>query len=388
MPDVSYNIGCVVDSGGFSRRFGTLNTPITNTVVFEQTVTVPVSAKTTPYVINDVGVVNSEIDHVVAVAINTYASINVTFRTAGGSSLGSNTYEADEAWVTGMNALSWFSFGSGDVDSIEITRLDDFSTDINVSILLAASGTQPLTPPPPNSLLSYLAAHHSCEEILYGMVEDNSPQFGASLTVNGTVNIVPGVRDTDGLDLTGASNYLSHAVDFMGEPYLTRPLLTNPDTSYSFWVRLDSDGTFFETTQNWSNWGGLTGPGHLRIEHDGTGYRASIEWINATNDGAQTWTASLPSLPSTADGAWYHVVITRDNADTLRFYINGVLDATVSVTSFMRNDWQGKGLYFGNGCDILLDEIGIWGKQLSDAAGSDIEDLYNSGDAILLAEYQ
>lgn len=389
MPDLISEIRCVVYSGEFSRAFSCSGDPLTYTDVFDQKYIIPASAQSTPFVISEVAIENNAPDQIVAIAIETYAPVNLLFRTSGGVSLGSKTFESGRVWTQGSDGAGWFTFGGGDIDTIEVTRLDSQPANIELSVLVAANVEVGLNPAPPNTLLTNLTAYYDLDTIFSGEYDEvHNFDYSARLVSTGTVTSVPGVRGSNAADLTGTGNYLSHATDWTGDPYLARAMLSNPDTSYAFWVRLDGDGTFFEHTQNWSDWGGLTGPGHIRIEHDGSGYIASIEWINSTNDGAQVWTAALPTLPATADGAWYHVAITRDASDTVRFYINGVLDATLSITSFMKNDYNGKGLYLGRNCSVLFDEFGIWGRQLSDDPDSDIDDLYNMGSAILLSEYQ
>lgn len=389
MPDLIQNLRCVVLNGEFSVAFSVVGTPLQYTDVLDQKFTVPASAQSTPFIIDEVSLENNSADQIVAIAVETYAPVSLTFRTSGGVSLGSKTFESGYVWVQGSSGAGWFTFGGGDIDTVEVTRLDDKPASIELSLLIASKVEAGVLPAPPNTLLTNLIAYYDFSFITGGEIDEvHTFDYSHRLVATGTVTPTPGVRESTGMDLTGAGNYLTHATDWMGDPYLARAMLSNPDTSYSFWVRLDGDGTFFEHTQNWSDWGGLTGPGHIRIEHTGSGYIASIEWINAAKDGSQIWTAALPTLPATADGAWYHVAITRDSSDTVRFYINNVLDATIPITSFMQNDYQGKGLYLGRNCSVVFDEFGVWSRQLSDAADSDIEDLYNAGSAILLSEYQ
>lgn len=87
-------------------------------------------------------------------------------------------------------------------------------------------------------------------------------------------------------------------------------------------------------------------------------------------------------------GTWYHLVITHD-ANYNKLYVNGVLKASAAstpmsgVTTLLHIGNLDSQLYSVDG---IIDEVGIWGKKLTDGdvsvdetAGEQVAELYNSG---------
>jgi hypothetical protein len=107
----------------------------------------------------------------------------------------------------------------------------------------------------------------------------------------------------------------------------------------------------------------------------------SVGFWNSAN-----WFTSASVL---VQNAWSHIAATIDIGGTLKFYINGALDTTLTVST--------PSLYTGEKAigavpnsalpggpfpviaNTRLDEIGIWNRALT---GTEITDLYNSGSGL------
>lgn len=92
--------------------------------------------------------------------------------------------------------------------------------------------------------------------------------------------------------------------------------------------------------------------------------------------------AKLTSATTTlSTGAWYHVVVAYDGANTVKFYVNGASDGSSSVSTWSESSTVTyttigslKGL--ANFFDGKIDEVGIWSRELS---STEVATLYNSG---------
>ena len=117
------------------------------------------------------------------------------------------------------------------------------------------------------------------------------------------------------------------------------------------------------------------------------GYAAMVGWTAA---GATSIFAT--GTTNIADGAWHHVVGVIKDGSYARIYVDGVYEAEDTTFSGTYNtegaavamiaeredgalDWNGD-----------IDEVGIWSRELtnggvavSNTAGGEIEELYNSG---------
>lgn len=153
----------------------------------------------------------------------------------------------------------------------------------------------------------------------------------------------------------------------------------------SFWVK--SSSTTANNDSGVISAGSWAGAGQwtviLRTNGAGSAFLYWDVYGNSTGNGISSTTGGL------FDGTWRHCAVTySDTTDTLKFYIDGSLDKTstsvgagtidnTGITNFIGQYLVGSNYRgFNNG---ELDEIGLWGRVLSDA---EIASLYNSGSGL------
>jgi len=127
----------------------------------------------------------------------------------------------------------------------------------------------------------------------------------------------------------------------------------------------------------------------------GFGFTSSAQLtFRATN-----WSASGFSTTSTiTPGTWYHVAVTQDGT-SLRFYINGQLDQTITTNRWWSTYGEKDNLYilagtgynspysslYGRPLNARGQNIQLWDAKLED---SEINTLYNSGQPLLTTDTQ
>ena len=114
---------------------------------------------------------------------------------------------------------------------------------------------------------------------------------------------------------------------------------------------------------------------------------------------ATSWSAGGISTTSTiTPGTWYHVAVTQDGT-SLRFYINGQLDQTVTTNRWWSTYGAKDNLYilagtgynsayaslYGRPLNARGQNIQLWDAKLED---SEINTLYNSGQPLLTTDTQ
>jgi len=316
------------------------------------------------------------------VALRSDVAMSVKFRDSGGTVLATVTLAAGEmkTWVYGETPPSWMFLETGDIDNLQVTRLSSGTDAEDLVVSLFFEGG--VIGAPPNTLLTGLENYFNMESsdpFFYEVLDSTGGLATFYDDGYGFLYAATGIRGAGGVDVGSDTDaYLSGDGGGFGSPL--RSPLTDSDTSYSFWVKLNATGEIVDIGGHYSDFNSFSNRGHIKIDHNGSGFEASIEWMNGAGDGAQTWTVALPTL--VANGSWYNIVITRDNADTLRFYVNTVLDGSVTITSSAHSN-AGFELIIGRGPVGIIDEFGIWSRVLSDVADGDIEDLYNSGSGLL-----
>ncbi len=136
------------------------------------------------------------------------------------------------------------------------------------------------------------------------------------------------------------------------------------------WVRWDSPP---ENGNEWATIINKNGDSQYRIQHNRI--NEYFEFAIRTSSGNR-W---IISTTSPQEDVWYHVAGTYDGED-LKIYVNGVMENSTNWSGSINT--SNAPLVFGNriwgdrGFDGIIDEIGLWGRALTDA---EIEELYLEG---------
>ncbi len=193
-----------------------------------------------------------------------------------------------------------------------------------------------------------------------------SPTFEAGL-LGQAVHVI-----SDGTD--AVNNYVT-----LGYPVGLK-VGTN-DFSISFWTKINSQNDDKPFISN-KDWNSGSNPG-FAIATEGDG----LKWNFRDHDKSSGRRDSPHVAPQLLDHNWHHVVIAFARASTASTYVDGVLvdssnvapDAGKPVVSVDTDDlnlkWNigqdGTGAYTdgtsGAAVDLLMDDVAIWGRQLSGA---------------------
>jgi|CXWL01.1.fsa_nt_gi YVTN family beta-propeller protein len=170
------------------------------------------------------------------------------------------------------------------------------------------------------------------------------------------------------------------ALQFNGKNAAASAKLPILDTASSFsvsaWVRLDA----------LSGWGtmvnqdGVTVSGFWLQYSQALGNKFSLSMHDSDSTTSVAYRAVSTTVPVT--GQWYHVVGVRDKtAGTMKLYVNGRLEATISYTggwkatgvlSVGRGKWGVANDWFAGG----IDEVSVFDSSLTDA---EVAQLYTQG---------
>lgn len=161
--------------------------------------------------------------------------------------------------------------------------------------------------------------------------------------------------------------------------------------------RVNLGGTIVSTTTAfsvslWVNMDNVTNDGMLIGNGDNTNgfyiYNlGSGGWFNIREGATNHFTNENPGF---TNGVYSHVVLTFDTSN-YRLYIDGVLKLKEAATGVAANDNMRIGNWANDtlGGDMLIDEVGIWGKKLSDtidtvgqSADGEVAELFNSGNGL------
>ena len=178
----------------------------------------------------------------------------------------------------------------------------------------------------------------------------------------------------------------SDAGDVMGIERPVTALDLDTTFSVSFWMYLDSVPSASGKLAYIMNGANLTTPtASQRIYIPLVGYTDNQLFISANTAGTSYQVA--PDDAGLSDSTWYHIaVVQRGHNDTLYMYVNNVRETLTSGAGGIFSGTVGgtdDALRFGiSGAgqpwylDGILDEIGIWKRELTPA---EVGQLYNGG---------
>ncbi len=199
-----------------------------------------------------------------------------------------------------------------------------------------------------------------------------------TLTNNNSTAYATG-KINNGADLeASSSNYFSIAS--------SASLRIKGDMSFSFWVKLESlpsSGNSFWIIDKKSETGEDYSVYAVYLKNNAGAYELTYRSTNGSSASLQddfvSWT------PSTA--TWYHVSVTRTNAGSIIFYVNGSQQGTTQtgyngtlsddsdLAFYIGRYKSADGRYF----DGIVDEVGVWNRELT---GAEVTSLYNGGTGI------
>jgi hypothetical protein len=223
----------------------------------------------------------------------------------------------------------------------------------------------------PSSLLTGLLAYWKFDNNGSGGVSllDSSGNSRTLSAPNGTsgvslgTGIINGSANFSGDDLT----YFSRSGTFLNG--------SRDEYSISLWVKTTREDEIFLVDQaTGSNYGGSTIG--LDMFADGRIY-GTIFW-----SGQPEYDRAEGSTPIN-NGNWHHTAFTWKRTGSLKVYVDGALDGSISSSGNYANVPTENVSINGNadgsyliGKNANIDEVGIWNKELS---ASEITSLYNAG---------
>ncbi len=174
------------------------------------------------------------------------------------------------------------------------------------------------------------------------------------------------------------------AINFSGSTFMSNKtdlvLSPNPPTEFSFsgWVKFDSFACAGGLCP--IQYMGAGGGGNYWVNYNSGNNK--LYWIIEGGGGNEISSDFIPTF-----GQWYHIGATKNAANTIKTYINGIENATgtgntatplVELT-FGRYNTVGAGAFRGT-----IDEVAIYNRSLS---ASEMFDMYNGGTGIFYDEF-
>jgi outer membrane biosynthesis protein TonB len=216
-------------------------------------------------------------------------------------------------------------------------------------------------PNPTPTPISNLISHWTLDSISSGKVTDNIGV--APLTVYGGAGTTAGTVG-QAIDLDGTNDYLESSSPSHGN--------LSSDLSISFWINTVSKRT--EGIISKYNAAGTESGYLVGIEDDGTIF-TKIGGNNLSNTDNRDYRATGKFVN---DGKWHHIVVSIKLGDYIKFYIDGVEQASHSVKTIAynsstslnigRNPWLPYGTYFKG----KVDQVKIFNKALSSSEASSL----------------
>jgi len=278
-------------------------------------------------------------------------------RTAGEIASDAHTENVTDANLQGeWNFNNAYTDSSGNGNTLTASGSPVFSTDIPWTAPSGVTGSDLET-----SLISY----YEMEEASGTRVDATAT--GYDLTENGgTIANATGIQGNAADLEASSSQYFSKtnetALQFTGA------------FGISLWVKLESlppDPSYYpiHKTDETNGWG-LTAS-HTANTFSFAGY----------SGGANKFSISDPIAFTTA--TWYHLVMTGDGSTRVQMYVNGIMvadgAASGAIGAYTGAMNLGKHVTLARYYDGLLDEVGLWSRQLD---YGDVLDLYNAGSGL------
>ena len=195
-------------------------------------------------------------------------------------------------------------------------------------------------------------------------------------TIYGDVTFVPG-RTGQAFDFEGVLNAdgVGDYVDLGSGASLDLP----GSMSVSMWVRLDTLDHYKYFLADFDSLSGTASQGSLGTVADAS----TFAWFQSYTDGTFGRLAGITPIQL---NQWFHLSVVRDDvAKSVRLYVNGVEEASLSYAGKTVVPLQGSKILGGSGpafpADFLdgrLDEVGIYNRALSLA---EIQTLYSTSAA-------
>jgi len=222
------------------------------------------------------------------------------------------------------------------------------------------------------ALTDGLVAYYSFDENTGTLVNDRSNNGNSGMWTGslGSQWLTKGKINSAGV-FNGNDSYInvpdSASVEFTG------------DFSISVWLNPSStQSAFFEVIRKES----LAQNNGYGIEQKGVANSLVLQagWKNSTGNGG--WGTDLLTLTASV---WNHVVITKSGT-TLKAYLNGTLQTTVTGTNGATIDTSTAALQMGNWTQQsnreykgVMDEVGFWNRSL---VSFEVAKLYNNGSGL------
>jgi hypothetical protein len=219
------------------------------------------------------------------------------------------------------------------------------------------------------ALLDNIAAYWKMEESS-GNSRVDATSGGHDLTDSGGVPSTTGIIGNAAGNFDGSADYLystDKIIDMgAGNAY-----------SISFWIEGDTSANNGRAVNLCSSSNGA----ELYLR-----FNTSTEIVARFFDGATTYDSTTQAV--SASGTRYHVVITVDTSNDMRFYVNNSEVGTATAVGATRSgSAPANGVSFGRHPNVAgnwwkgnVDEVAVWDGKTLDS--SEISQLYNSGSGL------
>lgn len=212
----------------------------------------------------------------------------------------------------------------------------------------------------------------------YWAMDEGSGSVANDLSGNGDFGSVSGALWTTGkrgksLNFDGTDDYLDLSNKGLGDPDLFGG--TNGKVSVSLWLKpTRSSGVLYDTILR-----RIGGMHYMAIVGDGSNRFLRLMVYNQ-NTAANYWPDSVSTIPV---DQWTHIVFILESGVGYKFYINGVLDRSVSETGLVIGNYGSSDSALGGELDGTanylqgqIDDVRLYNRALS---ASEILAMYKSG---------